>query len=81
MDPVKIGRLSKAFGARGVSAQRRLASLATNLDLPVTIDSPVGKRRPIIQLDPRDKRVEWIDEKYRVAWNVSTDELQAVVGN
>jgi predicted transcriptional regulator of viral defense system len=80
-NPARIKHLAKAFGSRGLAAERRLASLAFGLDLPFSLDSPVGKRQPVIQLDTRDDRVEWTDERYRVAWNATIDELRAIVGN
>jgi predicted transcriptional regulator of viral defense system len=76
--PTHIKRLSKAFGARGLAAERRMASLADALDLPLALEPEVGKRRPIIRLDPRDDEVVWTDARYRVAWNRSVDELRAV---
>ncbi|MDA8265936.1 MAG: hypothetical protein M0T79_11460 [Actinomycetota bacterium] len=80
-NPARIKRLSKAFGARGLAAERRLASLATALDLPLALNPQVGKRQPVIRLDPRDCDVVWTDGKYRVAWNRSMDELRAIVNN
>lgn len=80
-DPKRIKQLVKAFGARGSAAERRIASLAHALDLPLSLDPEVGKRQPVIRLDQRDDRVEWTDSRYRVAWNTTIDELQAVVGN
>ena len=80
-DPKRITRLAKAFGARGRAAERRLASLAHALNLPLSLDPVVGKRQPVIRLDTRDDQVEWTDARYRVAWNTTIDELQAIVGN
>lgn len=80
-DSKRIKELVKAFGARGHAAERRLASLAHALNLPLSLDPAVGKRQPVIRLDPRDDRVEWTDSRFRVAWNTTVDELQAVVGN
>jgi predicted transcriptional regulator of viral defense system len=79
-DAARISRLAEAFGPRGHAAERRLASLAGALNLPLALDPSVERRRPIIRLDPRDDPVEWVDETYRVAWNVTVDELRAVVG-
>lgn len=80
-DATRISRLAEAFGARGHAAERRLASLARALNLPLALETAVGRRRPIIRLDSRDDRVEWVDKTYRVAWNVTVDEVRAVVGN
>ncbi len=80
-DPPRIARLVKPFGARGRAAERRLASLALALGLPIDLHPTVDRRRPVISLDPRDDHVEWIDRVFRVAWNVTVDELRAVVGN
>jgi len=80
-DPARIAGLGNAFGARGSAALRRLASLAAALGLPMRLDPKVGKRQPIIRLDPRDHTVEWTDDKYRVSWNRTVDELRAIVGN
>ncbi len=43
-DAEGITRLAKAFGPRGRAAERRLASLAIALNLPLRLDSPVSKR-------------------------------------
>ncbi len=75
-----IHRLARAFGARGRAAERRLASLSDALELPFDLDPQLAPRRPIIPLDPADHRHEWVDERYRVAWNVGVDELRSVVG-
>lgn len=80
-DPARIRRLSKAFDARGLAAERRLASQATALDLPLALNPQVGKRQPVIRLDPRDSDIVWTDERYRVAWNRSVNELRAIVNN
>ena len=80
-DPARIERLANAFGTRGRAAERRLASMAAALDLPLTLTPDVGKRQQVIRLDPRDDRVAWTDTRFRVAWNTTIDELQAVVGN
>jgi len=80
-DPARIERLAKAFGTRGRAAERRLASMTAALHLPLTLTPDVGKRQPVIRLDPRDARVSWTDARFRVAWNATIDELQAVVGN
>ena len=80
-DPKRITQLAMAFGARGRAAERRLASLAYTLDLPLSLDPTVGSRQPVIRLDPRDERVEWTDSRFRVAWNTTIDELQAIVRN
>lgn len=80
-DPVRIARLARAFGARGHAAERRLASIATALQLPLILTPEVGKSQHMIRLDPRDDRVAWTDTRFRVAWNTTVDELHAVVGN
>ncbi len=80
-DATRITGLGEAFGARGSAALRRLASIATALDLPLHLDPNVGKRQPIIRLDPRDHTVEWTDDKYRVSWNRTVGELRAIVEN
>ena len=80
-DSVRITRLATAFGTRGRAAERRLASLATALHLPLNLTPDVGKRQHVVRLDPRDDRVAWTDARFRVAWNTSVDELQAIVGN
>jgi predicted transcriptional regulator of viral defense system len=80
-DPAKVSLLAKAFGPRGLAAERRLASLAQGLDLPLRLAPNVGRRQPIVRLDPRDDKVAWVDYTFRVAWNVSADELRAVAGN
>jgi predicted transcriptional regulator of viral defense system len=80
-DSARIARLATAFGTRGQAAQRRLASMATTLQLPLTLSPEVGKRQPVIRLDPRDDRIAWTDTRLWVAWNTTIDELQAIVGN
>ncbi|HEV2362068.1 MAG TPA: hypothetical protein VGS21_10230, partial [Acidimicrobiales bacterium] len=74
VDPAKIGELARSFGPRGLAAERRLVSLARALDLPLGLDPEVGVDRPVIGLDPRDSRVEWIDPDLRVAWNTTAEE-------
>jgi predicted transcriptional regulator of viral defense system len=81
IDPAKISQLASVFGPRGQAAERRLVSMARALDLPLDLDPDVGRRRPVIGLDPRDDRVEWIDPDLRVAWNTTADEMRAVVRN
>ena len=80
-DSKRIERLATAFGARGHAAERRLASLATSLNFGLGLNPTVEKRRPIIRLDPRDTRVVWTDERFRVAWSTTIAELQAVIAN
>ena len=80
-DSVEISRIAKSFGPRGQAAERRLASIATYLHLPLSLDPDVSKRQPLIRLDPRDDRTVWTDSRFRVAWSLTIDELQAVVGN
>jgi predicted transcriptional regulator of viral defense system len=81
VSPTRLIRLARAFGARGLAAERRLASLARALELPLALDPQVDRRQPVIRLDPRHDRIEWIDDTLRVAWNTTIDELQAVVEN
>ncbi len=81
VDPTRIKRLARAFGARGRAAERRLASLAKALDLPLSLNPVVGNRQPMIRLDPRDEHVEWTDDGYRVVWHTSIGELRAIVEN
>jgi predicted transcriptional regulator of viral defense system len=80
-DPARVALLAQAFGARGLAAERRLASVARALELPLRLPTAVDAGRPIVRLDSRDERVTWVDPTFRVAWNVSTDELRAVIGN
>jgi predicted transcriptional regulator of viral defense system len=80
-DADRITKLACDFGPRGSAAVRRLASLARALDLPLPLDPKVGKQQGVIRLDPRDERDVWIDTSFKVAWNVSIEEIQAVVGN
>ncbi|HZT66514.1 MAG TPA: hypothetical protein VFA11_12060 [Acidimicrobiales bacterium] len=80
-NPTNIAELAKAFGPRGLAAQRRIATLARTLDLPLAVDPAVTVERPVIRLDPRDDHVEWTDARYRVAWNRTVDELREVIGN
>jgi predicted transcriptional regulator of viral defense system len=80
-DSARITRLATAFGTRGRAAERRLASMSAALHLPLTLTPDVGKRQQLIRLDPRDDRVAWTDTRFRVAWNTTVDELQAIVGN
>lgn len=81
LDLDAIERLVRAFGARGRAAERRLASIAKALGVPVQLDPAVGPRQPLIRLDPRDDHDEWIDRHFRVAWNISPDEAWGVVGS
>ena len=81
VDPTRLALLAEAFGARGFAAERRLASLARALALPLALEPHVDPRQPIIRLDPRTDRVEWIDDTLRVAWSTTVNELRAVVEN
>jgi len=81
VDPARLGRLAGAFGARGLAAERRLASLALALDLPLGLEPKVMPTQPVIRLDPRDDHVDWIDPIFRVAWNTTADELRARIRN
>ena len=80
-DPKRINRLAKKFGPRGLTAERRLVSLASVLSLPLTLHPLVSKKQSIIRLDPRTSRAEWVDRTFGVAWTISPDELRAVVEN
>jgi predicted transcriptional regulator of viral defense system len=80
-DPARLARLARAFGGRGLAAERRLASLAQALALPLRLEPKMVPRQPVIRLDPGDDHVEWVDGTFRVAWNTTPDELRAVVGN
>lgn len=73
--------LAEAFGPRGFAAERRLASLGHALSLPLAVEPEVERQQPVVRLDPRDDRTEWIDERFRVSWNRSVDELRSVVAN
>jgi hypothetical protein len=78
-DPARIERLALSFGARGAAAARRLASLAGALDLPLSLEPRRFPRQSTIRLDPREERIEWCDDRYRVAWNTSVDSLRSIV--
>jgi predicted transcriptional regulator of viral defense system len=39
------------------------------------------KEQPTLQLDPRDPEIAWVDNFYGVAWDMSVDELRAVIEN
>ncbi|MHB1502352.1 MAG: type IV toxin-antitoxin system AbiEi family antitoxin domain-containing protein [Candidatus Dormibacteria bacterium] len=80
-DPTRVSLLAQVFGPRGLAAERRLASLAQVLELPLHLAPAVASRQPVVHLDPRDEHVIWVDDTFRVAWNLSADELQAVVRN
>lgn len=80
-EPKRITRLAAAFGARGRAAERRLASLATALDLPLGLDPVVESRQSRIRLDPRETNVTWTDDRFRVDWYTAAEELRAVIGN
>jgi predicted transcriptional regulator of viral defense system len=79
VDSARIVRLAGAFGSRGLAAERRLGSLALALGLPLGVQPEITPTQPVIQLDPRDDHVEWIDPPFRVAWNTTADELRAAV--
>jgi predicted transcriptional regulator of viral defense system len=81
VNSARIVRLAEAFGARGLAAERRLASLAHALGLPLGLEPRVARRQAVIRMDPSDEHVEWVDGTFRVAWNSTVDELRAVVGN
>jgi predicted transcriptional regulator of viral defense system len=77
----EIERIAAALGTRGQVALRRLASLSSALDL--TFDFAPLTRRPtsIIRLDPSDAHFEWMDEHYKVSWNLKISEMRATVMN
>jgi predicted transcriptional regulator of viral defense system len=77
--PGAFDDLARAFGTKGLAAQRRLASLAYALDLPLELAPAVSPRQSMVRLDPRDEEVAWVDEDFRVAWNRDVAELAAVV--
>ncbi len=79
-DPAVVLQVAAAFGPRGLAALRRLASLAHVLELPLPLKPRLDPHQPVIRLDPGDDQVEWTDQVFRVAWNVTADELRAVVG-
>jgi predicted transcriptional regulator of viral defense system len=79
--PRAMARLARAFGPKGLAAQRRLASLAHALGLPFGLAPAASPRQPIVRLDPGDEEVVWVDEDLRVAWNRDVAELRAVIGN
>jgi predicted transcriptional regulator of viral defense system len=81
VDARRITKLAKDFGARGSAAERRLASLASALKLPLTLNPVVDKQQKIIRLDPRDQGDSWIDPVFKVAWSTPVKEIQAVTGN
>jgi predicted transcriptional regulator of viral defense system len=81
VDPDRLSLLATLFGPRGLAAERRLASLAQVLDLPLHLAPTVGPRQSIVRLDPRNEKVTWVDDTFRVAWHVTADELRAVAGN
>jgi predicted transcriptional regulator of viral defense system len=81
VDSHRIAPLARVFGPRGLAGERRLASLARALDLSLDLAPSVGSRQKIIRLDPSNEQVAWIDDAFRVAWNVTADELRAVIEN
>lgn len=81
VDPTRVSLLAHVFGTRGFAAGRRLASLAQVLALPLGLNPAVGPRQRVVGLDPRDERVAWVDDTFRVAWPLTADELRAVAGN
>jgi predicted transcriptional regulator of viral defense system len=80
-DPAHLSLLAKVFGPRGFAAERRLASLAQVLDLPLRLAPTAWPRQPVVRLDPRDEHIAWVDTTFRVAWHLNPDELRAVAGN
>jgi predicted transcriptional regulator of viral defense system len=80
-NPDHIRQLAIAFGPRGFAAERRLASLAKALELPLTLNPRPRAYHRRIRLDPRDEQTVWIDEAFSVAWNIPVDELRAVIEN
>jgi predicted transcriptional regulator of viral defense system len=81
LHPDRIALLADLFGPWGHGALRRLHSLADVLGVTIGPAPEVPRAKSVIQLDSRDDHVAWIDKKFRVAWNVTPDELQAVVGD
>lgn len=81
VNPTRIAQLATVFGGRGRAAERRLASLTHALHLPLALTPNVAAKQPLIRLNPKDDSDAWTDTRYRVIWNATIDELQAVVGN
>jgi predicted transcriptional regulator of viral defense system len=81
IDVGRIKRVVKAFGSRGLAAERRLATIGHTLGLSLPLNPKVSAKRPIIKLDPREERVEWVDHRFRVAWNLTAQELANAVNN
>jgi hypothetical protein len=50
-------------------------------DLPLGLHPMVEERQSRIRLDPRESEVVWTDDRFKVAWNTTVDELRAVIGN
>lgn len=80
-NPERIAQLANDFDARGFAAERRLASLAHALEMPLALRPTVTKEQPTVRLDPRDDRMVWVDKTFNVVWNVSVEELRAVIEN
>jgi predicted transcriptional regulator of viral defense system len=81
VDPERISSLARLFGPRGLAAERRLASIAQALDLPLRLAPAVHPRQSVVRLDPRDDEASWVDETFRVVWPVTANEVRAVAGN
>jgi predicted transcriptional regulator of viral defense system len=77
----RITQLAKDFDARGLAAERRLASLARALEIPLAVNPTVKREQPTVRLDPRAEQTVWVDKTFNVAWNVSIEELRAVIEN
>lgn len=80
-NPARIHQLAIALGARGFAGERRLASLAASLELPLALNPPPHMQRRRILLDPRDEQIVWIDKTFNVIWNIPVNELRAVIEN
>ena len=78
-DGDRMAVLARQLSPRGLAAERRLASLAHVLGLTTATSVPISQ--PMIRLDPRETDVTWVDERYRVSWHLSIDELRASVEN
>ena len=75
----RIAALALRLGPRGLAAERRLAFIAhaAGMTYPVA-ESHAGST---IRLDPREKEVTWVDERFRVSWHLGVDQLRASVQN
>jgi hypothetical protein len=70
-----------AFHSQTQSRSELLMPLYLLNDLLLGLHLMVEERQSRIRLDPRETEVVWTDDRFKVAWKTTVDDLRAVIGN